>query len=203
MDNLSYAASDKEMTVFRNKDGTTVWTKPFKELSPNLRKIDELIPFWESETRLPLRPQRWARPDRLHRPEDTAPHCGPRTSTRSSTDDNVIYIKEKDAFAISTKDAPLLRQGAHRRGDVEPRNAFTGAVGKYVIDGDDMTCVNFVGPGLAALFSGFKNQIARIDLKTGNIKWEKTYVGRAERKVVTRRFRLRPQAGGGQGVPAC
>src|SRR5436190_749320 len=49
-DNLSYAASDKEMTVFRNKDGSVVWTKAFKDMAPRLRKIDELIPFWESNT---------------------------------------------------------------------------------------------------------------------------------------------------------
>ena len=45
----SYAASDKEMTVFDNKDGSVIWTKEFKELAPKLKKIDELIPFWESD----------------------------------------------------------------------------------------------------------------------------------------------------------
>ncbi len=41
----SFAASDKEMTVFNNSDGKPIWTKAFKELAPKLKKIDELIPF--------------------------------------------------------------------------------------------------------------------------------------------------------------
>jgi outer membrane protein assembly factor BamB len=185
-DNSSYAASEKEMTVFRNKDGTVVWTKPFKDMAPRLRKIDELIPFWESNTVFLF--------DRRGGADVVACIDLPTGSTLWTTEkysnleeDNVIYLKEKDAFCISTKSG--LSYISARTGEEKwSTNVFTGAVGKYHIEGDDMTCVNFVGPGLAALFSGFKNQIARIDLRTGAIKWENTYVGRAERKVVTRDF---------------
>ena len=44
----SYAASDKEITVFENATGKVKWTKRFKDVAPKLGKIDELIPFWES-----------------------------------------------------------------------------------------------------------------------------------------------------------
>src|SRR5690606_3715606 len=44
----SYAASDKEITVFNNKTGSVRWTGKFKDLTPKLRKVDELTPFWES-----------------------------------------------------------------------------------------------------------------------------------------------------------
>ena len=46
---ISYLATDKDITVFNNDDGSVVWTKRFKDLAPKLRKIDELIPFWESK----------------------------------------------------------------------------------------------------------------------------------------------------------
>ncbi len=185
-DNLSYAASDKEMTVFRNKDGGTVWTKAFKDMAPRLRKIDELIPFWESNTVFLF--ERKGGAD-VVACIDLATGNALWTTEKYSKleEDNVIYLKEKDAFCISTKDG-LFYIMARTGEEKWSSKVFTGSVGKYFIDGDDMTCVNFVGPGLAALFSGFKNQIARIDLKTGAIKWENSYVGRAERKVVTREF---------------
>ena len=45
---LNYAASEKEITVMDKESGKALWSKSFKELTPNLRKIDELVPFWES-----------------------------------------------------------------------------------------------------------------------------------------------------------
>ncbi len=38
----SYAASDKEITVFNNKTGSVRWTGKFKDLTPKLSKVDEL-----------------------------------------------------------------------------------------------------------------------------------------------------------------
>src|SRR5512133_1078796 len=46
----SYAASDKEMSLFDNNTGKVIWEKSFGDMAPKLRKIDELIPFWESST---------------------------------------------------------------------------------------------------------------------------------------------------------
>lgn len=185
-DNISYAASDKEMTVFRNKDGGTVWTKAFKDLAPRLRKIDELIPFWESNTVF-LFEKKGGKDVIACIDLPTGNALWTTEKYSNLTDENVIYLKEKDMFAISTEDA-LTMIKARTGEEMWSTNAFTGAVGKYIIDGDDMVCVNFVPGGLAHLFKGFKNEIARIDLTNGKIKWENTYVGRAERKVVTGEF---------------
>ena len=38
----SYAASDKEMSLFDNNSGKVIWEKSFNEMAPKLRKIDEL-----------------------------------------------------------------------------------------------------------------------------------------------------------------
>ncbi len=183
---LSYAASDKEMTVFENATGKTVWTKPFKELSPNLRKIDELIPFWESATVF-LFDRKMGKDQVACIDLKTGAALWTTDKYQNLSEDNVIYIKEKDLFAISTKEA-LTMINARTGEEMWNTKVFTGSVGKYIVDGNDMVCVNFVGPGLAALFSGFKNQIARIDLTNGNVKWQASYIGRAERKVVTRKF---------------
>ncbi|MBP7408590.1 MAG: PQQ-binding-like beta-propeller repeat protein [Flavobacteriales bacterium] len=185
-DNMGYAASDKEMTVYRNKDGSTVWTKAFKDMAPRLRKIDELIPFWESNTVFLF--ERKGGADVVACIDMATGNALWTTEKYSKLEeDNVIYIKEKDAFCVSTKDG-LFYIMARTGEEKWASKVFTGSVGKYIIDGDDMVAVNFVGPGLAALFSGFKNQIARINLGTGTIKWESSYIGRAERKVITRDF---------------
>ena len=46
---LSYISTDKGITVFKTSDGSVVWTKRFKDITENLRKIDEFVPFWESD----------------------------------------------------------------------------------------------------------------------------------------------------------
>jgi len=62
-------------------------------------------------------------------------------------------------------------------------------VGKYVyLPEGYLITVNFVPSSLGALFTGFKNQIAKINVKNGDIVWENTYIGRAERKVISRDF---------------
>jgi outer membrane protein assembly factor BamB len=183
---LSYAASDKDMTVFENATGKPVWTKAFKDLSPNLRKIDELIPFWESATVF-LFDRKMGKDQIACIDLKSGAALWTTDKYQGLTDENVIYIPEKELFAISTADA-LTMIKARTGEELWSTQVFTGSVGKYIIDGNDMVCVNFVGAGLAALFSGFKNQIARIDLSNGNVKWQSTYIGRAERKVVTRKF---------------
>ena len=66
---------------------------------------------------------------------------------------------------------------------------FKGVAGQYITTPDGkLVMVNFVPGNLAALFTGFKNQIVKIDLSNGNILWENTYIGRAERKVITGEF---------------
>ena len=102
--NLSYSASDKEMTVFQNSDGKTVWTKPFKELSPNLKKIDELIPFWESATVF-LFDRKMGHDQIACIDLKSGAALWTTDKYQDLTDENMVYVPEKDAFAISTKDA--------------------------------------------------------------------------------------------------
>ena len=48
VNDYSYVADVKQMAVFSNKDGSIYWKKAFKEIAPNIKKIDELVPFWKS-----------------------------------------------------------------------------------------------------------------------------------------------------------
>ncbi|MBX2981902.1 MAG: PQQ-binding-like beta-propeller repeat protein [Flavobacteriales bacterium] len=183
----SYAASDKEITVFNNKTGSVRWTGKFKDLTPKLRKVDELTPFWESNV-LFLFDRKMGKDQIACLDLADGRLLWTTDKYQNITDENVVYIPELDGFAITLKDRlvwVLARTGEERWST----DKFKGVVGQYVVTSDSkLVMVNFMPTNLAAFFSGYKNQIAKIDLTNGNILWENTYVGRAERKVVTREF---------------
>ena len=183
----SYAASEKEVTVFNNKTGAVRWTGKFKDLTPKLSKVDELIPFWESNVLFLF--DRKTGKDQIACLDLADGHLLWSTDKyQNVTDENIVYIPELDGFAISLKDKMiwiLARTGEERWAT----DKFKGVVGQYVMTNDSkMVMVNFVPSNLGALFTGFKNQIVKLDLTNGNILWENTYVGRAERTVVTKEF---------------
>lgn len=183
----SYAASDKEITVFDNATGKVKWTKKFKEIAPKLGKIDELIPAWESNL-IFLFDRKLGKDQIACVDMETGSFLWNTDKYQDVTEDNAVYIPEEQAFAISLK-ASLVLIKARTGEELWSTTKFKGVVGKYIYTNDrHLVCVNFVPSALGALFSGFKNQIAKINLKNGDIVWENTYIGRAERKVISRDF---------------
>jgi outer membrane protein assembly factor BamB len=184
----SYAASEKEITVFKNEDGSTIWTKAFKEMAPKLRKVDELIPFWESNT-IFLFDRKTGKDQIACIDIETGELLWNTDKYQKVTEDVVIYIPEEDGFAISLK-KELVFIKARTGEELWSTTKFKGVVGRYIYIPDEraMVTVNFVPGGLAAFFTGFKNQIAKFNLKNGDIIWESTYIGRAEKKIWSREF---------------
>src|SRR5262245_36334700 len=45
---ILFGASDKEVTVCKNKNGDVMWTKRFKDVAPGLNKVDEQVPMWDA-----------------------------------------------------------------------------------------------------------------------------------------------------------
>ena len=183
----SYAATDKEITVFDNKTGQPRWTNKFKELAPKLSKIDELIPFWESDCLFLF--DRKTGKDQIAVVDMASGKLLWNTNVyQNLTEESIVYVPEMDAFAITLKEK-LVWVMAKTGEEKWSTDKFKGTVGQYAITGDkQLVMVNFIPEGLKALLSGYKNQIVRIDLRNGNILWENTYVGRAERKVITKQF---------------
>jgi len=104
------------------------------------------------------------------------------------TDENVVYIPERQGFAISLKDKLVFIRVANGE-ELWSTTKFPGVVGKYVYTADGhLVTVNFQPSGLIALFTGFKNKIAKFNMDNGDIVWENTYIGRAERKIISREF---------------
>ncbi len=64
---------------------------------------------------------------------------------------------------------------------------FKGVVGAYTVSNDNhIIMLNFKPSAIASLFAGFKNQIVKINMQNGDVLWDQTYIGLAEKKVVTR-----------------
>ncbi len=184
----SYAASDKEITVFDNNTGKTIWTKYFSDIAPKIRKIDELIPFWESST-IFLFDRKIGKDQIACFDLETGKTLWTSDKYQDLDEGAITYIKEDDCFAISLK-KELVYIRARTGEELWSTQKFKGVVGKYSYNAADHTLVmvNFVPSWLGSLFSGFKNQIVRINLKNGEILWESNYIGRAERKVISKKF---------------
>jgi len=187
-DSYSFAASEKDLTFFKNEDGSVIWTKAFKDVAPKLRKIDELIAFWESNTIFLF--ERKMGKDQIACIDMTNGELLWNTDKyQKVTEEVIIYVPEEEGFAISLKDE-LVFIKARTGEEWWSTSKFKGVVGKGYYNPDDgtLTMVNFVPSGLVAMFTGFKNQIARINMTNGEILWENTYIGRAEKKVITKEF---------------
>lgn len=184
----SYAASDKEMTVFDNNTGKTVWTKSFNDLAPNLRKIDELIPFWASST-IFLFERKMGKDQIVCINLETGKNLWTTEKFQDLDENSITYIEEEDCFAVTLK-KELVYIKAQTGEELWSTEKFKGVVGAYSYSGSDqsMVMVNFVPSTLGALFTGFKNQLVKINIKNGEIIWENTYIGRADRKVITKEF---------------
>lgn len=102
--------------------------------------------------------------------------------------DTVKYISELDAFLISQRNSIILVK-APTGEKIWETNRFKGGVGKYVYDAkrNEIIMVNYKPTALGALFSGFKNQLVRINAANGDVLWDATFVGTIEKELVTRR----------------
>ena len=184
----SYAASEKDITLFDNATGKVIWTKDFGDIAPKLRKIDELIPFWESKTVF-LFERKLGKDQIACMDLATGKSLWTTDKYQDINESSVTYIPEEDCFALSLKKS-LVYIKARTGEELWSTEKFKGVVGQYYYDGSDhtMTMVNFVPGALEALLTGFKNQIVKMNMANGEIIWENTYIGRAERKVITKEF---------------
>jgi outer membrane protein assembly factor BamB len=182
----SYAASDKEMSLFDNNNGKVIWEKKFSEMAPKLRKIDELIPFWASST-IFLFDRKLGKDQIACINLETGASLWSTDKYQDVDESSITYIEEEDCFAITLK-KELVYIRAQTGEELWSTEKFRGVVGQYHFNKEDhtLTMVNFKPTALEALFTGFKNQITKINLKNGEIIWENTYIGLAEKKVISK-----------------
>ena len=181
-----YVASDKTMTLYDAGNGTQRWSKKFSEMAPGLRKIDEVVPMWDAE--LIMLFDRKLGKDQMAVIDATNGNALWTTDKFQNVEnESVVYIHEKGAFAVATKS--MLSFIEAKTGKVlweTPK--FHGSVGTYIYNAADgyITMLNYKPTNLAALFSGFKNQLVKINTADGSIAWDVTYRGTFEKKILTR-----------------
>ena len=182
--NVSYIATNKEITVYKTNDGSVVWSKPYKELVPGLRKVDAFAPFWESNA-IFLFDKKLGKDKLAVVDLNNGKILWESSIYQGLTDENIFYVAEKDGFLLSLEGS-LTFVDARTGEEKWESTAFKGAIAiSQFIDGD-LVMLNVAPPGLKGLFKGFKNQIVRMDMNTGNIKWTQTYVGVPKKKLVTK-----------------
>ena len=111
-----------------------------------------------------------------------------KDATEDTEIETVKYIAELDAFMIAQKDG--LNMVKAKTGEkIWETKLFKGSVGKYIYDKskNQIVMLNFKPTALAALFSGFKNQLVKINAANGEILWDATFRGVVEKELVTRK----------------
>lgn len=179
-----YGSNDKEFSFVNNADGKILWTKKFKDIAKGLSKVDEQIPMWDANVLFVF--DRKAGKDKTACIDlVTGDFLWMTDKYQDLSDESIIYIPELEAFAVTTKTAVTLikaRTGEELWSTVK----FKGVVGNYKYKDGFLVMLNYKPTALAALFSGFKSQIVKIDAKNGDVIWDQAYVGIVEKKAVTR-----------------
>ena len=183
---LVYTSSLKEITVYNPKNGEQIWNKEYSSLAPKFKKVDELIPMWDANVFFVFN-RRMGGDMMVVADMMTGQALWSSDQYEDLTSENIVYIPEAEAFAVSTKKALTFIKA--KTGQVLwETQKFKGVVGAYVTDAVEgtITMLNYKPTNLAALFSGFKNQITKVNLKNGDVIWDQTYRGAMEKKVYTK-----------------
>lgn len=180
-----YGCNDKEITVCKTADGSVMWTKKFKEIAAGLNKLDDQIPMYDANV-LFMFDRKMGKDKMACADLTTGQFLWMTDKYQDISDENVVYIPEMEAFAVSTK-AALTMIKARTGEEIWTTTKFKGVVGAYVESNDgNLIMLNYKPTALGALFAGFKNQIVKINMMNGDVAWDQTYTGLAERKVISR-----------------
>jgi outer membrane protein assembly factor BamB len=190
-DKVSICADNKTVTAVNNQDGSIKWSKPYKEIAPKLRSINEMIPFFESNCLFVF--DRKLGKDQIAVVDmSTGDFLWGTDQYQNVSESTVYYVPEKDAFAIVmtkglVKKSTLVFIKAKTGEEIWETERLSGVIAS-TIKGEDGKYVlfNYAPTGLQFILNGFKNQVFKMDFDSGDIIWEAPYIGRFERKLLTK-----------------
>lgn len=182
-----FSSNEKDMTVISPENGSVKWTNHFKDMGVKLRKVDEQIPMYEAKVHF-LFERKFGKDQMVVIDLETGKLLWNTDKYQNIGYENVVYIPEMESFAISTKEA-LTMVKARTGEEVWSTTKFKGVVGAYIYDANEKAIImlNYKPTALAALFSGFKNQLVKINMTNGDIIWDVAYFGLVEKAVVSRK----------------
>ena len=191
-------ADDKGASLHQGSDGKLIWSNKFKDISSvGFSKSELAVPNWEADILFlfdkkamgkdKLMVLKLSTGKELWSSEEYSLLSAGESILKGDIEDMVVYFKQLDAFAISQKSS--LRMVEAQTGKLLwETSRITGSVGRSYYDASsgDIVLMNFKPTGLGQLFSGFKNQLMRINAKTGEVKWDVVYRGTLQKKLLTR-----------------
>jgi outer membrane protein assembly factor BamB len=185
-DEYCYASSAKEITVFELPSGKMKWNKKYSDISKELSKVDDIISMDESGA-IFVFDRKMGKDKMACIDANTGELLWVSGKYQDIEDkDNIFYISEMKAFAITTKDR-LTMVKARTGEEIWSTTKFKGVVGDYAYVNDgSLILINMKPSLIGSLFAGLKNQIVRINTKNGDVMWDQTYRGVVEKKIITR-----------------
>lgn len=181
-----FGTNDKECSML-NGEGKELWGGKYKDISTNgVNNSDYRYCAWEADVYFVFDKKLGA--DRVTAIDtESGKELWNSDRYQNLSLDNIEYISELESFILSLKDRIVLIK-AKTGEEVWETDRFRGSIGKYLYlpDEGDILMINFKPTLLGALFTGFKNQFVRIDASNGNIKWDASYRGLVEKKVISR-----------------
>jgi hypothetical protein len=189
---------DKGACLLDGKSGKVIWSQKYKAASSvGFSKAEMALPKWDADI-LFLFDKKALGKDKLvvlqlstgkelWSSEEYSLFSAGEALLKGDIEDLVVYFKELNAFAISQKNS--LRMVEATTGKVLwETNRLSGSIGRGAYDAKsgDLVLMNFKPTALGQLFTGFKNQLMRFNGKTGEVKWETSYTGALQKKILSR-----------------
>ena len=185
-DNLLYGSNEKNYSVLNTTNGSTMWTSRFKDIYEKINKIDLQFEVYEANA-LFMFDKKFGK-DQLVVADITTGKMLWHTDKYQNIEDleQVFYVPEIEAFGIIT-DKSLSMVKARTGEELWTTDKWNTPVASYMIDNDEntITMINMPRNFISSIFKGFKNQIVKLNTKTGELLWENTYNGIAQKKVIT------------------
>jgi outer membrane protein assembly factor BamB len=181
-----YASSAKEVTLFELPSGKVKWNKKYSEISKELSKVDDIISMGGAGAIFVF--DRKLGKDKMACIDAQTGALLWISGKYQNVEgpDNIVYIREMDAFAVTTK-ANLTMIKARTGEELWSTTKFKGIVGDYAFTDDgSIVMINMKPTLIGSLFAGLKNQIVRINIKNGDVMWDQTYRGVVEKKILTK-----------------
>lgn len=191
-------ADDKGASLHEGATGKMIWSSRYKDMNTiGFNKSELTVTNWEADILFlfdkkslgkdKLLVVRLSTGKELWSSEEYSLLSAGESILKGDIEDMIVYFKQLDAFAISQKSS--LRMVEAQTGKLLwETNRITGSVGRsfYHSGSGDIVLMNFKPTGMGQMFSGFKNQLMRINAKTGEVKWEVAYRGTLLKKLLTR-----------------
>ncbi len=173
----------KDICVLSGEDGQKVWSGTFKELAEV--KSCESQYFMEEAGVLFLADKKSGKDNILCIDITNGKVLWKTDRFEGVNIYSTVYFPNLKAFAVITKNGLVALDA--RSGETQWEQArFTGALAdwQYLPESNELILVNYK-TSWGALFSGFKNQLMKLNAATGELLWETEYFGVIPQKHVT------------------